>query len=980
MRRLLQAFPKALGLRAKIGLAVSGLLLAFLAAILWFTLSYSEAEYRRQIFKQQSGLAAALRTSIEDKLRLAQSALIAVAKRVPSEALRDAEQAQAFLDDKQALLSIFDNVVFLTSKNGKLIAESPFVPRPDRRGLDLSYREYFQQTVATKRPYISKPFRSTHNPGQPALVMTAPLFDQRGDLVGMLAGSFDLLGDNVLGSLSNIAIGDTGYVAVVDPDGVIISHPDKKRVMQSVAPGANALFDRAMRGIEGSGETVTSSGLRVLSTFVFVGPTKWVLGVSYPIAEAYAPLRKAQRYFAAAAVLGTGLILLFVWLFAKRLTASLSLLTEHVETLWQKPGEQRRVQVKAGDEVEKLAQAFNLMIAELEKERDALQASEGKYRTLVENTPDIIARFDPDYRFAFVSSSCSHYLPFRPKDVVGKTHRELGFPDEIANVWDARIREVFGTGAPMDLDVEIQTLKGMRVFNWRAFPEIDRSGRVISVVTTSRDITERQRAAEALREAEERYRSLLRASSDGIWIHHDGRIDYVNDALIRMLGYSGPEELVGREIYEFFAPEALEALRRRVAWIIKEGLPTSLTEAVMLRRGGTRIEVETTGASFRQKDTVWIIAIIRDITGRKRASEQLRLAASVFDNAAEGIMVTDKDNNVISVNKAFTEITGYSSQEASGKNPRMLQSGEQTQAFYGRMWGSITKAGRWTGEIRDRRKNGELCWLLLSINTIRNEQGEVIQHCAIFADITERKTAEEALIGLNAELEGRIARRTAELESFSYSVSHDLRAPLRTITGFSAIVIEKNQTKLDPQSVDYLKRIGAGADRMALLIDDLLKLSRVSRLEMKRQDIDLSDLAGKVIDALIKTHPGRKLEVTVAPDMSVNGDPGLVRILLENLLENAWKFTSRISEASIEVGYEERDGETAYFVRDNGAGFDMQYADKLFGAFQRLHADRDFEGPGIGLSTVQRIAARHGGRVWAEGKTGQGATFYFTLG
>jgi PAS domain S-box-containing protein len=359
----------------------------------------------------------------------------------------------------------------------------------------------------------------------------------------------------------------------------------------------------------------------------------------------------------------------------------------------------------------------------------------------------------------------------------------------------------------------------------------------------------------------------------------------------------------------------------------------------------------------------------------------------VFDNAAEGIMVTDKDNNIISVNRAVTEITGYSPEEAIGMNPKMMRSGLQSSAFYRAMWAAIAETGRWQGEIWDRRKDGRPYCELLSIAAIRDDQGEIANYCAIFSDITKLKLIEAELMALNEDLETRVAQRTAaldqankELEAFSYSVSHDLRSPLRHIGGFSVLVLKENEGKLDAASVDYLKRISSASERMRVLIDDLLALSHVSRQELHKRDFDLSELAVQTADSLVKAHPEREVRVTVKPEMKAHGDPGLARIVLENLIGNAWKFTARASEPAIEVGLEERDGETVYYIRDNGAGFDMKYAGKLFGAFQRLHTPTEFEGTGIGLSIVQRIVARHGGRVWAEAEAGKGATFYFTLG
>ena len=239
---------------------------------------------------------------------------------------------------------------------------------------------------------------------------------------------------------------------------------------------------------------------------------------------------------------------------------------------------------------------------------------------------------------------------------------------------------------------------------------------------------------------------------------------------------------------------------------------------------------------------------------------------------------------------------------------------------------------------------------------------------------------------LTAELEKRVASRTVELEitnreleSFAYSVSHDLRAPLRAIDGFTQMVIEDASERLDATDVEHLERARGAAQRMASLIDDLLALSRATRVDLQRRNVDLSALVDSVAEELREAEPERCVELTVVPGMQVMADPAMVRVILFNLLGNAWKFTGRRAEAHVHVGESDADGEHTFFVRDDGAGFDAAGAQRLFGAFQRFHSTQEFEGNGIGLATVRRLVHRHGGRVWVESQVGSGATFFFTL-
>lgn len=506
------------------------------------------------------------------------------------------------------------------------------------------------------------------------------------------------------------------------------------------------------------------------------------------------------------------------------------------------------------------------------------------------------------------------------------------------------------------------------------------------------DITERKRIEEALRRSEERYRSLVENLTDVIFTTDTrAKVTYISPAAELMLGHRA-EELTGQSYARFVHPDDLAHLYASFERTLRGALEP-IEFRVFDRQGQIR-HVQTSGRPlYKDGQLAGAAGILVDVTERRQIEEALRQSEQryreVFEHTSDCIFLLDVTVDggfrIAGLNPAEERILGLAEAHVAGKYLEEVLPNDLVHTVEANYRRCIDSGSPVTyDEVLDLPPGR--AWFQTTLFPVKDASGRVHRIVGIAHNTTERQRAEEKIRTLNEVLEARIRERTAQLEAankelgaFGHSVSHDLRAPLRHIGEFSRLLLEEHAQDLDSRARHYLDRIRAGTHRMEQLIEDLLSLSRVTLGEMASEEVNLSDLAHAIVADLQKSQPKRLVEFIIAPGLIARGDTRLLRVALENLLGNAWKYTSKHPTARIEVGTTTHENRVAFFVKDDGAGFDMAYAGRLFAAFQRLHSVAEFEGTGIGLATVQRIVHRHGGRVWVEAAVEHGATFYFTL-
>jgi PAS domain S-box-containing protein len=620
----------------------------------------------------------------------------------------------------------------------------------------------------------------------------------------------------------------------------------------------------------------------------------------------------------------------------------------------------------------------------------ALSESENRYRDTFDHAPVGIATLSPGGVWQTVNETLSEILGYRRAELVGQACEQVTHPDDLPQ--DRQDFQQLAEGLADAASREKRFIARDGSLVWARVTlsaQHDAYGATRSLICVVEDVTDRMAALQALRASEERYRRLVELAPDGVFVQREGIIQFANPASLRILGAGSDAELVGKSFLAQVDGEFREMEAAHFQDLARQDGSGSVPphHLRLIRLDGSTIDVESSAVAVELEYRPAVLCMVRDISERLIASRALLESQSryreVVESVNEVIFQTDPRGRFTFLNQAWSHITGFPVDTSLGRSPVDFLHPDDRPRARGILEEVLagTKADSHL-ELRIRTRDGQIRWIEAAV---RQAQGGGLS--GSLDDISTRKIAELTLKNLNQELEARVHLRTAELENsnreleaFSYSVSHDLRAPLRAIDGFAHIIEEDYAESIDPAGRAYLVRIRTATHRMAALIDDLIELARLTRQPLRREYLDISELVGQVGDELRAESPQREVDLQITQGLAANADRALVRVVLENLLRNAWKFTARAPRPEVSVTAERVDGKLTYCVADNGVGFDMAFANKLFRPFHRLHGASEFAGSGIGLATVQRIIHRHGGVVWAESAPGEGARFFFTLG
>jgi PAS domain S-box-containing protein len=869
---------------------------------------------------------------------------------------------------------------------------------PTNNWPSLTDRSYFQRVLQTKGFAIGD-FQVGRLTGQPSLNFGYPVLDENAQLKRVLFAALKL--SLLSESIAHVPMPSDAMITVIDRSGnVLARHPHPEKWVGKSLVGT-PLFKWTSAEKQGVIELPGVDGISRLHAVTCItegqSPSLFV-SVGIPLETSFA--RANQQLLRNCIVLAVVTMCLIgaAWLYARQFfLRPVNALVAAANRITTGDLTTRTNLVGGSGELGALAGAFDTMAetlerrqSEVERAKNEITEANAKFRTLVEQSLVGIYVIQ-DGKFAYVNPKMSEIFGFTEEELTSRPLIHFIFEDDRSLVAENIRKRIEGTIHHVRYSLRALRKDGTTIHVEAYGSRSEYNGR-LAILGSLLDVTERKQAEQSLRDSELRFRSVWNGSGDGLRLtDKNGIIIAVNEAYGRLVGMS-VSELEGKPFTVSYGdshdPEdLLQTYRERFS---SRTIQTHIERRVTYRSGKTA-DVEVINSLLpSEMGEPLVLGIFRDITARKKAEKLVERQRAelqlILDTVPAIIFYKDAQHRLLRINDASEHCFGVPKEKLVGRTDKEMGS-PHAERYY-RDEDEVMATGQPKLGIIEPVETAEgTRWLQTDKLPYHDETGRITGIIGFAVDITERKRAEEKIYSLNADLERRVEERTRalaeankELESFSYSVSHDLRAPLRHIGGFLDLLQKKAGAALDAKCQRYVNLISESAKEMGTLIDDLLSFSRMGRAEMRATQLDFEQLTQDAIKEFGPDTTGRDVVWKIAPLPTVQADPAMMRQVMLNLISNALKYSRSRTRAEIEIGCPpDDDGEHVFFVRDNGVGFDMKYADKLFGVFQRLHEADQFEGTGIGLANVQRIISRHGGRTWGEGIVDGGATFYFSI-
>ncbi|OGU09703.1 MAG: hypothetical protein A2X82_07760 [Geobacteraceae bacterium GWC2_55_20] len=994
--------------------------------------SYFHTLLKESIFKQQFVLVSEIAGQLNGRIEFARRQLSLEAADIDSHAMADPGKLKHFLTHASPARMIFDAGFLVIGTDGRVIAES--MGFPELVGKDLRFRDYVSEPLRSGNSIISAPFRLSVPPHSPMIAMAVPVRDGNKRIIGLLAGYHSLLTGEFLTDLSSERVGESGYLFLIN-ERTILMHPDKKRILEPIPEGINRGIDQALRGFEGSLDNMNSSGQHMLSSFKKVGRTGWILGSNIPYKEAFNPLRVLALTATLISVGGTMLSLVVVWLVTRRLTHPLSQLTAHMDAAGAKDQTWQPIELRTGDEIERLADAFNNMMKEVHDTKQLLKEEKDFFSGIIQHAAAPMFVIDRNHKIIFwngalakltgkssfqMTGTKQQWTPFYPSKRPVLADLVMDHTMERADeLYSSHSTSLFNEGS-LRAEGWYENLGGKRRYIFfEAAPIKNNNNEIIAVIETLEDITERKLAQEATTAHNLFLQEIMDAIPNPVY-YKDTKGAYLGcNAAFKIFFCKTAQEIIGHTLQDIMPESYGDVSSQKEQYILDSGR-SERYETQLVRADGMVRNILVSKAPFSNTDgtLAGVVGAFVDITEQRRMDDQIRKMSRAIEQSPATIVITDTQGLIEYVNPKFSQTTGYSAEEAIGMNPRILKSGEMPEDYYTDLWRVISAGKEWRGEFRNKRKDGSLYWEFASISPLFDKSGVITGYLAVKEDITDRKADEAELAKSRMELEKAYTElKEAQLQIFQQEkmasigqlaagVAHEINNPmgfissnLTTLTKYierlSEFITAGDRALAEAPGADLLKETRKRLkidyimeDARQLIIESLDGAGRVRRIV---QDLKSFSRVDNAEQALINLNEALETTINIAWNeikyvASLNRDfgdipeircyPQQLNQVFLNLLVNA-AHAMEGEQGSITVRTWSDGADINVSVTDTGCGIPEEIRQRIFEPF--FTTKEVGKGTGLGLSISYDIIRKHGGEISVESEPGQGTTFTVRL-